>query len=43
MKLDESLSPSLFTLLSHFAAIPRDWYYESMTAPCRMITKPKVP
>jgi hypothetical protein len=32
MKPDESLSPSLFTLSSHFAAIHPDWYYVFMTA-----------
>jgi len=31
-KPDESLSPSLFTFRSHFAAIHHYWYYEFMTA-----------
>jgi hypothetical protein len=30
-KLDESLSPSLFTFRSHFAAIHHHWYYVFMT------------
>jgi hypothetical protein len=32
IKRDESLSPSLFTFRSYFAAIHHDWYYEFMTA-----------
>src|SRR6266478_6840961 len=32
MKQDESLSPSLFTFRSHFAAVHRYWYYVFMTA-----------
>jgi len=30
-KRDESLSPSLFTFRSHFAAIHHHWYYVFMT------------
>jgi hypothetical protein len=32
MKPDESLSPSLFTFRSHFAAVYHHWYYDFMTA-----------
>jgi hypothetical protein len=32
IKPDESLSPSLFTFDSHFAAIHRYYHYEFMTA-----------
>jgi hypothetical protein len=33
MKRDESLSPSLFTLRSHFAVIRHNYYHVFMTAP----------